>query len=173
VVTALKDGSDLDVAFLAFSLDQAHVAEGETPVWERPDAERGSGVLSLTWGVAIRDAFPERFFDFHVAMFAARFDDGRKIGDEDVVRDVAATVGLDVAAVAAEVAGGQPLKTLAAEHTDTVERYGVFGVPTIIAGDDAVFVRFMERDRVDDLERALELLSWSRLNEWKHTRVPR
>ena len=49
----------------------------------------------------------------------------------------------------------------------------MFGVPTYIEGEEAVFVRFMERGRVDDLERALDLLQWTRLNEFKRTRIPR
>jgi predicted DsbA family dithiol-disulfide isomerase len=173
VVTAVREGTDLDVRFLPFSLDQAHTEEGETPVWDRSPDERGTGVLSLQWGLAVRDAFPERFLDFHVAAFAARFDEGRKIGKEDVVRDIAAGVGLDVDAVAEEVATGRPLKTLAAEHTEAVDKWAVFGVPTFIEGDEAVFIRFMERNRVDDLERALGLLDWTRLNEFKHTQIAR
>ena len=34
-------------------------------------------------------------------------------------------------------------------------------------------MRFMERGRVDDLERMLDLLQWTRLNEFKRTRIPR
>ena len=49
----------------------------------------------------------------------------------------------------------------------------MFGVPTFIEGEEAVFIRFMERGRVDDLEHALELLQWSRLNEFKRTRIAR
>ncbi|MGH9032197.1 MAG: DsbA family oxidoreductase [Acidimicrobiia bacterium] len=173
VVTALRQGADLDVRFLPFSLDQAHVEEGEPPVWDRAPDERGTGVLSLQWGIAVRDSFPERFLDFHVAAFAARFDDGRKIGKLEVVRDVAAAVDLDVDAVAEEVATGRPLKTLAAEHTEAVDNWAVFGVPTFIEGDEAVFIRFMERNRTDDLERALDLIEWARLNEFKRTRIPR
>jgi hypothetical protein len=173
VVTAIREGAEFDVRFLPFSLDQAHVEAGESPVWERPPDERGTGVLSLQWGLAVRDAFPERFLDFHIAAFAARFDDGRKIGKEEVVRDIAAGVGLDAVAVADEVASGRPLKTLAEEHTEAVARWSVFGVPTFIEGDEAVFVRFMERNRPDDLRRALDLLEWTRLNEFKRTTVPR
>jgi DSBA-like thioredoxin domain len=174
VVTAIKkELLDVDWRFLAFSLDQAHAEEGETPVWERPPLERGTGVLSLQWGIAIRDHFNDLFFDFHLAMFAARFDDGRKIGKEEVVRDVAASAGLDVDAVAAEVESGRPLATLAAEHTESVDRWAMFGVPTFCEGDEAVFVRFMERDRTDDLERMLELLGWDRLNEFKRTQIAR
>ena len=60
-----------------------------------------------------------------------------------------------------------------AEHTEQVERFNAFGVPTFIEGDDAVFIRFMERNRAGDLERALELLDWTRLNEFKRTQIPR
>lgn len=173
VVNALRDGADLDVRFLPFSLDQAHVEEGEPAAWERGPDEWGTGVLALLYGIAVRDTFPDRFLDFHIELFAARHDHGEKLGHEDVPRAVAAKVGLDPDAVAAEVNSGRPLKTLAAEHLEAVERWAVFGVPTFIEGDEAVFVRFMERGRVDDLDRALDLLPWDRLNEFKRTRIAR
>ncbi|HVM39610.1 MAG TPA: DsbA family protein [Acidimicrobiia bacterium] len=173
VVRALRDGADWDVEFRAFSLDQVHVVEGEPAVWDRPPEERGSGVLPLTWGIAVRDAFPERFLDFHEATFAARFDHGRKTGSEDVLAEVASSVGLDPDLVAKEVASGTPLARLAVEHESSVRSHAVFGVPTLIVGDEAVFVRLMERGRVDDFERALDLVEWTRLNEFKRTRIPR
>jgi hypothetical protein len=173
VVNALREGVDLDVRFLPFSLDQAHVEEGEPPVWERAPGEWGTGVLALLYGIAVRDTFPDHFLDFHIEAFAARHDHGEQLGHEDVLRAVAAKVGLDPDAVAAEAHSGRPLKTLASEHLEAVERWAVFGVPTFIEGDEAVFVRFMERGRVDDLERALDLLAWDRLNEFKRTRIPR
>lgn len=173
VVAALKDGADWSVRFSAFSLDQVHVEEGEPPVWERPPDARGSGVLPLTWGIAVRDAFPDRFLDFHVATFAARFDDGRKTGKEEVLADVATAVELDPDLVAKEVEAGWPLETLAEEHASVVASHAVFGVPTVIDGDDAAFFRMMERGRADDLERVLDLMEWTRLNEFKRTRIPR
>jgi hypothetical protein len=42
-----------------------------------------------------------------------------------------------------------------------------------VEGDQAVFIRYMERGRVDDLERSLDLLQWTRLNEFKRTKLPR
>jgi len=173
VVTGLREGRDWDVRFLAFSLDQVHVEEGAIAVWDRPPMERGTGVLALQWGVAVRDRFADNFHDFHVELFAARHDHAQKLGHEDVIRDVAAKVGLDVDAVAAEVESGRPLKTVAEEHTEAVKEWNVFGVPTFVEGDTAVFIRFMERDRADDVDRALELLPWTRLNEYKHTSIPR
>ncbi|MFN8035620.1 MAG: DsbA family protein [Acidimicrobiia bacterium] len=173
IVAALRAGADLDVRFLAFSLDQIHLAEGETPIWDRPDGERGTGVLALEWGLAVRDHFAEHFLDYHLAVFAARHEHARLIKDEVVLRAVAVSAGLDADAVAAVVATGGPRRVLAAEHTESVERWAVFGVPTFVEGDEAVFIRFMEPGRVDDLERALDLLSWTRLNEFKRTRLPR
>lgn len=173
IVNALRGGAAWDVRFLAFSLDQAHVEEGEAPVWERPPESRGSGVLPLQWGIAVRDRFPDQFLDFHEGVFAARFDEGKKTGNEDTLRAVAASVGLDPDLVATEVAHDWPLETLATEHTETVDAHATFGVPTLIMGDEAVFVRLMERGDVGDLEAALDLMEWTNLNEFKRTQIPR
>ena len=173
VIAATREGVDLDVRYMAFSLDQVHVEEGEPPVWERDTGAWGTGVLALLFGIAVRDVFPDKFLDAHLALFAARHDRGEKLGREEVLRETVASVGLDADAVAEEALSGRPLKTLAAEHTEAVDGYGAFGVPTFIEGEEAAFVRFMERGRVDDLERMLDLLQWSRLNEFKRPRVPR
>ena len=42
-----------------------------------------------------------------------------------------------------------------------------------IEGDEAVFVRIMERGNVDDWAQALDLVGSNRLNEFKRTKVPR
>jgi 2-hydroxychromene-2-carboxylate isomerase len=172
-IAATRGGADLEVRYLAFSLDQAHVEEGEPAVWERQPGEWGTGVLALLYGLAVRDAFPDQFEDAHLALFAARHDEGLKLGHEDVLRDAVTSAGLDADAVASEVWSGRPLAALEADHTEAVTKWGVWGVPTLIEGDDAAFVRFMERGRVDDLERTLELLSWTRLNEFKRPTVAR
>jgi hypothetical protein len=175
LVNGLQQGRDWEIRFWPFSLDQVHVEEGETPVWQRSlDEEKGmGGVRALLWGIAVRDAFPEKFLDFHIAAFRARHDEGRKIQEEAVLRSVAESVGLDPGAVAEEVGSGRPLKALEAEHTEAVDRYAVFGVPTVIEGDEAVFVRIMERGNVDDFAQSLDLVGSTRLNEFKRTKIPR
>lgn len=173
LVNALRDGADLDIHFQAFSLDQAHIEEGDAAVWEREPSEWGTGTTALLYGIAVRDAFPDRFLDAHVELFAQRHDHGLQLNHEDVLEAAIAKVGLDVDAVKEEVWSGRPLKTLAAEHTEAVERWSVFGVPTYCEGEEAVFIRFMERGRADDLLRAFELLEWTRLNEFKRTTIAR
>ena len=128
---------------------------------------------ALLWGIAVRDAFPDQFLDWHIAAFAARHDEGAKIAKDEVLAEIATSVGLDADAVAAEVASGRPLKMLAEEHTEADRRWHVFGVPTFIVGERAAFVRLMDRGNADDVDRVLDLLEWTDLNEFKHTSVPR
>jgi hypothetical protein len=173
VVAGLRAGRDWDVRFLPFSLDQVHVEEGETPIWDRDPADRGTGVLALEWSIAVRDSFNDEFLDWHGAAFAARHEQGAQIAKEDVLADIAKSVGLDPAAVAAEVASGRPLKVLAEEHTEADKRWSVWGVPTFIVGERAAFVRVMDRKIPDDVDRILDLLEWTDLNEFKHTSIPR
>jgi 2-hydroxychromene-2-carboxylate isomerase len=173
LIDAVEKGADLDVRFAPFSLDQVHVEEGGTPVWERDPTEWGSGVLALLYGIAARDEFPDQFVAAHLELFAARHVHGGKLADEAVLRAAVARAALDPDAVAEVAHASATLKTLAAEHTELVDDHAVFGVPTFIEGDEAVFVRFMERGHGPDVDRMLELLEWTSLNEFKRTKVPR
>jgi hypothetical protein len=173
VVAGLKAGREWDVNFLPFSLDQVHVEEGEPPVWDRDPADWGTGVSALLWGIAVRDEFHDGFLDWHLATFTARHEEGAKIAKEEVLAEIATSVGLDPVAIAAEVASGRPLKTLAQAHTDAVKNHAIFGVPTFVVGDQAAFVRLMDRGKPEDIDRVLDLLEWTDLNEFKHTTVPR
>ena len=174
VVQALRDGAfpDVEFRFVPFSLDQVHVEEGGSPVWDRAPDARGSGVRALLYGVALRERHPEQFADAHLALFAQRHDHGKRF-EEDVLREAIALVGLDPDVVAEEASSSEALEILANEHTEAVTRWDVFGVPTYIEGEEAVFVRFMERGRVDDLEQVLTMLQWTRLNECKRTHIER
>jgi len=173
VLDGLEQGRDWEVTFRPFSLDQTHVADGEPDVWDRPEGRRGSGLVALQWGVTVRDHFPDRFGTFHRAVFAARHDHGRHIEDETVLRSVADGVGLDGAEVARLVKEADSLGVVAREHAESVEEWGVWGVPTFIQGEVAVFMRLMERGNLDDLDRALDLIDFENLNEFKHTSIDR
>jgi protein-disulfide isomerase-like protein with CxxC motif len=180
VLTGLAAGADWEVRFLPFSLGQAHVAEGEPSVWDKPDQD--TGILALQAGVVVRDDFPERFATVHRALFAARHDDALHIEDRDVVRRVLEQQGVPADAVFERIDDGTALATIRKEHEEFVDSHNVWGVPTFIAGDEAVFIRFMHRAAVGadpdtsvrTIERALDLVTgWVDLNEFKHTSVPR
>jgi 2-hydroxychromene-2-carboxylate isomerase len=171
VIAAVRAGADLDVRYVPFSLDQVHVAEGETPMWDRDPSEWGTGLLALCYGIAARDHFPEQFLDAHLELFAARHVHSGKLDDEDVLREAITRAGLDPDDAAAAAHAPETLKTLATEHTEMVEEYAVFGVPTFIEGTEAVFVRFMNRANPADIAPMLDLLTWASLNEFKRTKI--
>ncbi len=174
IVGGLRQKRDWEVRFVPFSLSQVHVEEGESDVWDRELTAPGtSGVRALCWALAVREHHVDAFLDFHLALFSARHDEAANINDASVLAGVAASVGLDADDISSEVATARPLALLDQEHTEAVRRWNVFGVPTFIDGDEAVFVRLMERGRVDDVQRVLDMLAWTRLNEFKRTLVPR
>jgi len=178
VVRALQAGEPFELDFRAFSLSQVHLEEGETPVWE-PGAEPRSGVLALQWGLAVRDELPERFPDVHLALFAARHDQGRDLNDPEVLAAAVASGGVDPDEVAKLVAGGAPAAALAADHTWAADTARVFGVPTFVTDRRAVFVRLMGRPDTPaaaraTLDRVLAMVEdWPDLNEFKATAIPR
>jgi len=180
LLTGLANGADWDVRFLPFSLGQVHVEEGGVSVWDQPDQD--TGIVALQAGVWVRDNAPEAFPAVHRALFAARHDEGLKIMDRDVVGNVLTTHGIDAAEVFAAIDEGALLKTVQAEHEGFVESHNVWGVPTFISGDEAVFVRFMDRSKngedpegsIRTIERTIDLLEgWTDLNEFKHTSIRR
>jgi len=178
ILTALDGGADWDVTWVPFSLNQAHVEEGDRDVWDDPT--KAPSLLAMQAGIAVRDRWPEALPAVQRALFAARHDEGRDIREEDVVREVLQANGADADAVFQELAGGQPLKVFRTEHERAVADNHVFGVPTFIAGGQAVFVRVMDRPGGDaerartTVERILDLVTgWPELNEFKHTSIPR
>lgn len=177
VVTALEAGAPWEVTFSPFSLVQAHVEEGGTPVWEKTEKPRG--VLALEAGIVVRDRFPERFLTFHRAMFAARHDEGRELAAREVVWDVAEQSGVPADALEKEIEDGWPLQSLRQAHESAVADHDVFGVPTFVLGDQAAFVRVMTRPGGDGelarstIERVVGLVTGHpEINELKHTTVP-
>ena len=180
LLTALEGGADWDVRFVPFSLGQVHVAEGETDVWDEPGKD--TGIVALQAGVYVRDHFPEAFPAVHRDLFAARHDHGLKIKELDVVREVLERHGVDAAEVFAAIDDGTVLKQVRTEHEAAVEHHNVWGVPTFISGDEAVFVRVMDRAPAGSdpaasrrtIERVVDLLDgWPELNEFKHTGIKR
>lgn len=178
VVTALLDGAGWDVAFVPFCQGQPGIGEDGPDIWDTP--ERDSGLLALQAGIVVRDHLPDRFLAAHRALFRARHVEGRRIRDAAVVRDALDGVGVDGAAVLAEVATGAALETVRKEHEAAVADHDVWGVPTFISGERAAFVRLMAGPDGDaalarrTVARIIDLVTgWADLNELKHTTVDR
>lgn len=187
LVVALQHGAPWDVRFVPFSLNQAHVEEDGTDVWDDP--AQAKNLLAVQVGIVLRDRYPSDFLRAHVALFAARHDDARDLRERSVLEAVLTELGLDAPRIFAEIDDGWPLDAFRKEHEETVAGDRTFGVPTFIAGAGtgtgaaaprAVFVRLMNRPKGDaalatsTIERVLDLVTgWPELNEFKATSIPR
>jgi len=172
VLEGLEGGADWQVRFVPFSLSAA-----KEPAWDRA---QDSGLLALELAVAVRDTQPDRFLAAHRALFEVRHGKGLSLRDAEVLRDALAEAGVDADAAFAEVDSGVPLKTVRAEHERAAAEHEVWGVPTFLVDDQAVFVRLMDRPADSDVpareavERIVTMAGgWPALNEFKHTSLPR
>jgi hypothetical protein len=183
VLAGLADGADWEVEFVPLSLAQMHRGEEDTPVWDEPETD--SGLWALQAGIAVRDQHPERFVEVHRALFAIRHDQALHLDATHVHATLTELLGEAAAGEIAEsIEAGEVLTTVRKEHETAVAGPGAWGVPTFITGDDrAMFVRLMDRNPGDTAEarahgrqtidRVLDLLEWTDLNELKATRIPK
>lgn len=177
VVSGLRAGSAWTVDWIPFSLSQAHVGEGEVPVWDRPGTD--SGLLALQVGVAVRDLHPERFLDVHRDLFDVRHVHAKALNDPDVLGALLREHGIGPEPIWEAICDGGPLDTVRKGHERAVIEHDVWGVPTFIAGDRAAFIRLMAPSESPEaahaaIERILDLLiGWPELNELKHTTLDR
>lgn len=177
LVEALRAGAGWDVIFTPWTLRQVHKDQGAPDVWDDPS--KRDELLALEASIVVRDTWPEQFLDVHLALFRARHDEGIRLATREEVAGVLAKAGADPGAVFEAVDAGAPRKELAVSWRRLVEQHDHFGVPTFVVGDEAVFVRLMQRptspaDAVDAIESIVTtLVDDTRLNEFKRTRIPR
>ena len=175
LLDALEGGAHWDVTFVPFSLGQVHVAEGEPDIWETP--EKDSGLLALQAGrgragpapraVPRRPPGPVRRPPRRRPQLEGPRRDRRRAHEQRRGRRRPCF---------AEIAEGWPLETIRKEHEAAANDHTVWGVPTFISGERAVFVRLMDRPQGDaahatrSVERVIDLLDgWPELNEFKWT----
>lgn len=172
----LRAGAPWEVTFLPFCLGQSHVEPGMPDVWDEPD--RDTGLLALQLAISVRDNQPDSFLDVHHALYEHRHVGGGSLRDADVLTRVISSAGADAGSAFADVATGRTLDVVRGEHQSYVDSHQVWGVPTFVMGGSAVFVRLLDRaDGDGDLamrtvERILDTIEWSSLNEFKHTSIP-
>ena len=177
VVEGLAAGADWDVEFWPFSVEQTRRPDGQAPIWDDP--QDSVSFLAMQVGLVVRDSFAEQFLALHLALFAARHDEGLDLRDEQVLRQVLARQGIDPDPVFAEVGTGSARERFRREHEQAVADHGAFGVPVLVADGRAAFVRLLHRPAGDGavarrtVERLIDLVAgWPELNELKHTAIP-
>jgi hypothetical protein len=99
-----------------------------------------------------------------------------------VVKHILDDHGVNADSVFARIDYAAALATLQTEHEQFAGSHNVWGVPTFIVGEQAVFIPFLHRAAlgadttasVRTIERAVDpVTGWVDLNEFKHTSIPR
>lgn len=86
---------------------------------------------ALAAGAYAQAEEPERFADFHQALFEAYFAEGRDLGDPEVVDDLASGAGLDVARMGRALESGRYDEAIRRAGLDA-RRMGISGTPTFV-----------------------------------------
>ncbi|QFU81698.1 DsbA family oxidoreductase [Natronorubrum aibiense] len=79
----------------------------------------------------VKQEYPEQWAAFDDAIYAALWQDGRDIGDADVLAALADDVGLPVAEIRSAIAD-EGVRTELEDRFTTAQRRGITGVPTFI-----------------------------------------
>ena len=175
VISALRAGADYHVEFVPWTLTQNYRVEGDPDVWTDP--KRDSHLIALAAGVSVRDQQPDLFLDSHEALFIARHVDGVRLSTMTEVSAVLSKVGVNIAKLDNDLASRRPYDVIG-ENFRAYERYEAFGVPTMVIGNDAVFIRYMDLP-TSDANASIELIdslintmtNQRSLNEFKHTQL--
>lgn len=133
-----------------YGADLRHWAEmvGAEFSSEQP-AERPDSSLLLQAAAVATEA--GRFREFHYPAYRARWSEGRDISRPEVVRELLEGAGLDGEEALARAQAPEHREQLEADSRAAVER-GVFGVPTIFAGDEM----FWGNDRFELVRHYIE-----------------
>ncbi|NNN21623.1 MAG: protein-disulfide isomerase [Acidimicrobiales bacterium] len=177
----IKAGANWDVDVLPFFLDQAQVEDGEPSAWDNPKKRKNT--IPLCLASLLKSEYPESFWDLHTAIFEARHELGRNINDLEVLTEMLVKSGVPGDYAKSLVISAQSenaLEALRKAHETLANDFLVFGNPTFIIGESAVFLRIMERPRGDAtysiqmIEKVLDtIILTPEINELKHTRLPR
>jgi len=140
IKTEVADG--LSIQWKTFSLDQQNSEKGpDFMMWEHPDYS-SRGIPALVAAKAAKNQGEPLFLRFHLAIFEARHDEGKDIADRKVLRGIVEYAGLDPVRFEQDIAREETWHAVGEDHMESKRKYGVFGVPTLVFGQEqVVFVK--------------------------------
>lgn len=169
----LKNNS-LEIDFLPFFLDATHINGSSQEFWTSKEAFENSRALRLS--IVIKNELPDRFINFHEQVFRYRFEKFQDINSQETLTEVLKSCVIDVAFLN-KCENLSFIDALRKIHESLIEKYQIFGVPTLIWENKSVFVRLMEPSLTAD--RSVKLLdvifyamqNYPELNEFKYTQL--
>ena len=176
LVLGLRAGAPWEVEFLPFTLTQGHLEPGDADCWD--DESKAPDLLALEISIAAAELFPDSFLDLHHELFEFRHGKYGDLRNADLLYGLAEVCGMDVEVLKDHLASGSPRAQIAKQWRHLANDLEVFGVPTFVIGDDAIFVRLL--DPATDAQASIaliegllaQMIDQPTINEFKHTRLP-
>lgn len=171
---------DVEITWKNFQLEQVNSKLGpEWKVWDQPDEHKARSLVAAMAGEAARHQGPEAYDKFHLALLKARHGAEARIplNEDEPIVEVARQVGLDVGRFREEMKDRSFIQKIAREHTESVEKYGVFGTPTFLfENGNAVYLKAFippEHDSVAFFEHFVAMMAHrSYVGELKRPQPP-
>ncbi len=156
-------GSDvMAVRWRFFSLEQSH-ARKENPdwkIWEQPlDSADATGLLAFVAGGAAQAlGGEEALLKFYMALGRLYHEGGQTPGDKGPIEQAWKEAGLSNEALTGVLDGSNRTgyEKLEKDHTEAIERYNAFGVPTLVFEEHRPFFLKLASQPVD-ITDSLEL----------------
>ncbi len=130
-----EKGDDLEVNWRHFSLEQINSKNPpDWRVWNEMGLRDARALLSsVAAEAAKRQADPEAFDRFHLALLTARHGGDRvRLNEDEPLLKIAEEAGLDVERFKRDLDDPDALATVAADHEVATGDRGIFGTPTFV-----------------------------------------
>lgn len=153
-------GDSVQVSWKYFSLEQANNKQGpEWRLWDQPPDYPSRGIPAFLAAEAARRQGQDAYNRMHFALLEGRNERRKDFTEPGDLEEIARTAGLDMQRFRHDVADRQLLQRLAADHSQAVSQYGVFGTPTFVFENrEAFFMRIKAPAGVREAVRILDCL---------------
>ncbi len=151
---------DLMVEWRPFVLKETNRAPEEgVPFWKQPRVMRTRTALAFVAGQAAAKQDFDAYDRFRFALQCAFHDQPRDIREPGVLQNMASQAGLDGARFGADLEQPSLLEEVGRSHQPAVERYAVFGTPTLVFPNGcAVYLKLAPAPTDGEAARVFELL---------------
>ncbi|MCA9834619.1 MAG: DsbA family protein [Thermomicrobiales bacterium] len=125
-------GDDLEITWRYFSIEQVNKAEDAPNVWEHPNDGSSSTMRAFQGAHAAGKQGADKYLAYMAALYNQRHINKRNLGTQQILEETAVQVGLDLDQFREDLKSDEVFEIFKNDHTEAVEKYGIFGVPTIL-----------------------------------------
>lgn len=126
----------LDITWRYFSIEQVNKATDAPDVWDYPNDGTSSTMRAFQGVHAAGRQGEHAYLKYMAALFNQRHIGKRNLGTQAILEDTAMHIGLEMERFRTDLRSDEVFGIVERDHTLAVDKYGIFGVPTIMFGNE-------------------------------------